>query len=313
MKFFITALLLASMTTVANSRELITIVSSYPASHGGHAAIAKITEHANTAQNKYHFILDSHPGAQGLIALNYTKAGSKTRIALIAAGVVELFESNKALEKDFVPVYAFGDACWAVVTNWPANEQAGIKSLHAPAGQKELVVGAVGLGSISHITGLEAAEAAKQKPLTVLFKSGNEALLNLASNNGVNITIDNVQTVQNMKIRNPNLKIIANTCFQRHPSASHVPTLDEQGLGHIPPVINIMLASSAMPVEQRNELNDLLDRSTLAVGSNTIFDISSFIPAVFQKMTAQQFYDKRIGQIKQLRKKHQKQLTEGSN
>jgi tripartite-type tricarboxylate transporter receptor subunit TctC len=312
MKFFITALLLASMTTVVNSRELITIVSSYPPSHGGHAAIAKITEHANTAQNKYNFILDYHPGAQGLIALNYTKASPKNRIALVAAGVVELFETNKAQEKEFVPVYAFGDACWAVVTNWPADEQVGIKSLRAPADSKELVVGAVGLGSISHITGLEAAEAAKQKPLTILFKSGNEAFLNLASNNGVNLTIDSVRTVQNMKIKNPNLRIVGTTCSQRHPMASNVPTLVEQGLGHIPPVINIMLASLSMPVEQRNELNDLLDRSTLAVGADPIFDISSFSPAVFQKMTAQQYYDKRIGQIKQLRKKHYKELTEGS-
>lgn len=313
MKSLISAfVIVVGMITSAQSQELITIVSSYPASHSGHAAITKIVDHANTTQKKYNFILESHPGAQGLIALNHTKISSANKIALVSAGVVDVFETNKAREKDFTPVYAFGDACWAVVTNWPSDETVGIRSLRAPTGAKELVVGAVGVGSISHISGLEAAEVAKQKALTVVFKSGNESLLNLVSNNGVNITIDSVQVVQNMKIKNPNLKIIATTCAQRHPLAPHVPTLGEQGLEHIPPVINIMLASVDMSVDRRIDINKLLDQSTLEVGAETIFNISGFSPPVFQKITAQQFYNKRIGQIKTLRKKYAKEIADGS-
>lgn len=313
MKSFISAcILVIGMVSSVQSQELITIVSSYPPSHSGHAAIRKIIDHANITQKKYNFIIESHPGAQGLIALNYTKNSSANRISLVAAGVVDVFETNKASEKNFVPIYAFGDACWAVITNWPSDETVGIKSLRAPVGSNELVIGAVGVGSISHISGLEAAEVAKQKALTVLFKSGNESFLNLASNNGVNITIDSVQMALNWKIKNPNLKILATTCAQRHPLAPHVPTLVEQGLGHIPPVINIMLASVDMPVDKRNEINKLLDQSTVEIGSETIFNISGFNPAVFQKLTAQQFYNKRIDQIKILRKKYAKEIVESS-
>jgi tripartite-type tricarboxylate transporter receptor subunit TctC len=314
MKFLIaTLLLVVSMSPwVAQGKELITIVSSYNAGHSGHVALNKILDRANTSQNKYNFVIETHPGAQGLIALNYTNSNPGNRLALIAAGVVDIFETKKALETDYKPVYALGDACWAVATNWPANESLGIKSLRAPAGSKELVIGTPGIGNVTHMIGLEAAEVAKQKTLTILFKSGNEAFLNLASNNGVNLALDSVQVVQNMKIKSPDLKIIATTCSQRHPAAANVPTLVEQGLGHIPPVINILLVSTKMPADRRDEINKLLESSTLSVGAETIFEVSNFRPPVFEKISAQQYYDKRVGQIKSLRQKYAKEIATDS-
>lgn len=312
MKKFLTSLLLAAVSLTAQAKENIVVASSYPASHSGHSALLKVLDHASQQQNKYNFVLESHPGAQGLIALNYAKAGGENRLTLVAAGVVDVFETGKAQESDFAPVYAFGDACWAVVTNWPADETQGIKSIKPPAGARELVLGVVGVGSVGHMTGLEVAGAIKQKPLTVVFKSGNEAFLNLAAGNGVNLTVESVTVVQNMKIKSPDLRIVATTCNDRNPLAAHIPTLSEQGLGHIPPVINIVLAARSMPVEKRKEIETLLNQATVAVGAKTIFEMSQFRPAVFQNLTAQQYYDRRVGQIKALRKKYAKELAEGA-
>lgn len=309
MKKYLIILGMMFLTVASQATETITIVSPYNAGYSGQTAMMEVINQANRNQNRYKFILDNHPGAQGLLALSHAQSNPGTRIAIIAAGAVELFETQKANEKDWVPVHAIGDACWAVVTNWPANERLGIKSLRPPPGNKELVIGAVGLGSVSHLVGLEVAEYLGYPSLTVLFKSGTEAFLNLASGNGANITIDSVQTIENMKIKNPNIRMIATICTERNPMAPHVPTLHEQGLPQIPSVFNIILAFSAMPQQRRREIGEILDQATRDVGLDKIFNLSGFRSPVFKNQSAQQFYDLRVGQIKNLHRKHAKELA----
>lgn len=294
---------------LANATEIITVVSPYNAGYSGQSALMAVLDQANRTQDRYRFILSSHPGAQGLIALNHTQSSANNRIVIIAAGAVELFDTGKANVQDWVPVHGIGDACWAVVTNWPADERLGLKSLRAPSDAKNLVIGAVGIGSVSHLTGLEMSAYTRQEPLTLLFKSGTEAFLSLASNQGVNITIDSVQTIENMKPKNPNIKMIATICDKRNPLAPHVPTLVEQGLKDVPPVFNIVLASTQMTDLRRRDIGSILDQATLAVGEDRIFDMSGFRPAVIQKMSAQEFFDRRVGQVLALRKKYAKELA----
>jgi tripartite-type tricarboxylate transporter receptor subunit TctC len=311
MKQIITLLFLA-WSTAGLATETITIASTYNAGHSGQAALLTVLDTANKSQNKYNFILENRPGAQGLIALNYVSTSPQNRLALVAAGVVDNFVTGKAKETDFVPVHAIGDACWAVVTNWPADEKKGLKSISRPVGARDLVIGAVGIGSVSHLTGLEVATFTNNQSITVVFKSGSEALMNLASGNGVNITIDNVTTVTNMQSRVSNLSMVATTCKDRHPQALHVPTLTEQGLGNIPPVFNIILSSAEMTANKRKELGDILDQATMTVGLDKLFASSGFKAAVFQKLTAQQFYNLRTDQIKALRKKYSDQINESA-
>jgi tripartite-type tricarboxylate transporter receptor subunit TctC len=307
MKKIIVSFLLA-ISGVVSATETIVIASTYNSAYSGQAAMLSVLNSANRAQNKYNFILESHPGAQGLIALNYASSSPKDRLALIAAGVVDNFVTGKAKETDFVPVHAVGDACWAVVTNWPADEKRGIRSIRPPAGTKDLVLGVVGIGSVSHLAGLEIGQQVKLPVVTVVFKSGTEAFLNLASNNGSNMAIDSVPTVLSMKTKVSSLNMVAITCGDRHPQAPHVPTLSEQGLGNIPPVFNIILAPTGMPEGKRKEIGNLLDQATKQVGFDSLFASSGFKSAVFQRMTAQQFYDLRVGQIKDLRKKYAKEI-----
>ena len=300
--------LLIMTSGAALATESIVIASSYNAGYSGQAAMLNVLNTANNAQKKYNFVLEPHPGAQGLIAMNYALANSNNRLALIAAGAVDNFVTGKVKENDFVAVHAVGDACWAVVTNWPADESKGIRSIRTQAGSKELVLGVVGVGSVSHLAGLEIANQVKLPVITVVFKSGTEAFLNLAANNGVNMAVDSVPTILNMKTKAQTLNMVAVTCGDRHPQAAHVPTLTEQGFGNIPPVFNVILAPTNMPEQKRKELGAILDKATQDVGFETLFASSGFKAAVFQRMTAQQFYDLRVGQIKSLRKKYSTQI-----
>lgn len=299
---------LAFLTTQVWATETITIASTYNAGYSGQAAMLAVLNAANTTQKKYNFVLEPHPGAQGLIAMNYAQSNTNNRLALIAAGAVDNFVTGKAKESDFVPVHAVGDACWAIVTNWPADQSIGIRSIRPPSGSRDLVLGVVGIGSVSHLAGLEIAQQTKLPAITVVFKSGTEAFLNLASKNGVNMAVDSVPTVLNMKTKESHLNMVAITCGDRHPLAPQVPTLAEQGLGNIPPVFNIILAPSAMPEAKRKELGQILDQATRQVGFDSLFTGSGFKAAVFQNMSAQQFYDLRVGQIKALRKKYAKEI-----
>lgn len=301
--------LLIMTSGAALATESIVIASSYNAGYSGQATMLNVLNTANSAQKKYNFVLEPHPGAQGLIAMNFAQAGANNRLALIAAGAVDNFVTGKAKETDFVPVHAVGDACWVVTTNWTADESQGIRSIRPPAGTKDLILGVVGIGSVSHLAGLEISNQVKLPAVTVIFKSGTEAFLNLASNNGVNITIDSVPTVVNMKAKVPTLNMVGITCGDRHPQAAHVPTLTEQGFGNIPPVFNIILAPTNMPEHKRKEVGAILDKATQDVGFETLFASSGFKAAVFQRMTAQQFYDLRVGQIKSLRKKYSKEIA----
>jgi tripartite-type tricarboxylate transporter receptor subunit TctC len=296
--------------SMVHATETITIVSPYSPGNTGQAALIEVTEKANQRQARYKFIVDHKPGAQGLVALNHAQASSENRVAIIAAGAVELFDTGKVNIQDWSAIHGIGDACWAVVTNWPVDENQGTRSIKAPAGAKDFVIGAHGLGSVAHLTGLEVAEKLGQKPILVLFKSGTEAFLNLAGNQGVNMTMESVQNIENMKLKNPDIKMLGIGCNQRHPLAPHVPTLHEQGLRDIPPVFNIVLAPAQMPAAKKQDIGKILDQATLDVGPDRIFTLSGFRPAVAQKISAQEFFDRRVGQILKLRKKYAQELRE---
>ncbi len=308
MKKLFTTLILVAAAVTSHARETIIVASPYNPGYSGQGALMAVMQNINTTQNKYNFVLENKPGAGGLLALRHSLANFTNTVSIIAAGSVELFETNQVRESDFVPVHGIGDACWAVVTNLPADESQGIKSIKTPVGTKNIFIGAVGVGSISHLMGLEVAERANIPGVTVLFKSGTEAFMNLAANNGVNTIIDDVNTVNGMKEKNPNIKMVATICKDRHPKAQHIPTLVEQGLAHVPPVINIVLAPRAMPESKRKEIGNLLDTATVVVGRDTIFEMSGFQSPVFDNISAQKFYDTRITQIKNLRKKYAKEI-----
>jgi len=294
------------ISSVAMAAETIVINSPYSAGHGGHASMMRVLEEANRMQNKYYFVQENRPGAQGAIALKHTHDRAQDRLAIIHAAFVDNLEKNLVREEDYVPVHAVGDACWAVgilSKDKNLNSVSGLKDL------RELVIGTVGLGNVTHLTGIAIAERQKLPQRLILFKSNYDAVINLVGGHGVNFVIERPSVLREFQSRTPDLRIIGVSCGERHPDIPTVPTLAEQGLS-LPAVFNIVVANTGMTPERRREIGTILDQATAAVGKDEIRRMSDFVSPVFdRKITAQQFYDSRISAIKKLRAKYRSDLA----
>ena len=280
--------------------EIVSIVSPYSASHSGTPAMQLIVNHANQAQSKYKFMIEFKPGAEQLLALKELDSHPTTHLAIIAPKYVEHSIQKTIDPADYVPIHALGDACWAVISNL-GNESVGLASLQ---GQENIFVGGVGFGNATHLTSLQIAEKFKFKVHYVPFKSNFDALVNMAGNNGINLVIDRVSSARQLQNKNPDIKILAMSCAVRHPDAAHVKTLEEQGIT-APFVFNITVSHRAMSNSKRQELKDILDKSTKLVGLDEIQRLSDMRPPVFTNANIDTYFQKNVDLVRQLLKKHQ--------
>jgi tripartite-type tricarboxylate transporter receptor subunit TctC len=199
-----------------------------------------------------------------------------------------------------------GDACWAVGVTVGDRQQNNIASLRTA---KELTVGTVGQGNVSHLTAIAIAERYKIDQRVVLFKSNYDAVINLIGNNGVTFVVERVSVLQGFQSKTPDLRMVGMSCTERHPDAPELQTLAEQGF-NLPSVFNIVMAHKNMPDSQRQEIGKILDQATLTVGKDEIRRMSDFISPVFAgKLSAQQFYNNRITAIKNLRTRYRSQIS----
>jgi hypothetical protein len=287
-------LLLLSMlpfAVLANS-ETIKIYSPYSPGHSATPALFRVVDEANVAQKIYNFVVEFKPGGNQIIAV---KSLDEKSLAIIAPAYVENVESGKLTEKDYVPVYAFGDACWAVVTNKPL------------AGSKEFVVGGVGFGNAAHLTALALGEKHKFDVRYIVFKSNNDALVNMAGGNGVEFVIDKYEAYESLKTKNPKMNMIAASCPSRLPQAPNIKTLKEQGID-APFVFNIAVAHKDMPTGRRVAITNILNSATLTVGEQEMFKLSAMRPPVFDGLDADQFYGKSVTLVRNLQIKYKKQI-----
>lgn len=300
MKQFLLGLFL-STSLLANATETILIASPYSASHSGTGAMYKIIEEANKAQQKYNFIIEFKPGGEQLLAVKYMNEQPANRLSIIAPKYVEHVKSGKLVKDDYVPIHALGDACWAVITNVGSNK-IGISSLR---GQKELVVGGVGVGNATHITALELADRFGFNVRYVPFKSNFDALILLISDQSVNMVLERVINYQQYREKNKNISVLGMSCPRRHPDLPQVKTLAEQGVD-APYVFNITIAHRDMPAERRAELALILDNATRAVGTEEIYRVSDMMSPVFTKQSTQDYYQARFNFMSRMLDKHEK-------
>ncbi len=292
-KIIAVALMSLSVSVFAKT-ETIKIYSPYSPGHSGTPALLKIVEQANADQNIYKFLVEFKPGGNQMIAVRSIDENS---LAIIAPAFVENVESGKLNEKDYVPVYAFGDACWAVVTN---------KSL---TGQREFVVGGVGFGNAAHLTALALGEKFKFGVRYIVFRSNNDALVNMAGDNGVEFVIDKYEGYEALKTKNPKMRMIAASCPARLPQEPKIKTLKEQGID-APYIFNIVVAGKEMSEGRRKAIGMILDRATLTVGKDEIFKLSAQRPPIFDGVSTEQFYEKSISLVRNLQSKYRKQIEE---
>jgi tripartite-type tricarboxylate transporter receptor subunit TctC len=291
--FFIILATLISLPTFAT--ENIKIFSPYSPGHSATPAMLKIVDEANTSQNIYKFSLEFKPGGNQMIAVR--ALDNSNSLAIIAPAFVENVASGQLNEKDYVPVYALGDACWAVVTNKPLK------------GQREFVVGGVGYGNAAHLTALAIGEKHKFSVRYIVFKSNNDALINMAGDNGIEFVIDRFESYENLKSKNPKMTMIAASCPNRLPQAPGIPTLKELGIDS-PYIFNIIMAHKDMPKGRQMAISKILESATEKIGEKEIYKLSAVRPSQFNNLTVDQFYNKSISTVKTLQNKYKSQIEQ---
>lgn len=279
----------------AFATENIKIFSPYSPGHSATPAMLKIVDEANSSQNIYKFSLEFRPGGNQMIAVR--ALDNSNSLAIIAPAFVENVVSGQINEKDYVPVYALGDACWAVVTN---------KSLK---GQREFVVGGVGYGNAAHLTALALGEKHKFSVRYIVFKSNNDSLVNMAGDNGIEFVIDRYEGYENLRSKNPKMIMIAASCPNRLPQASGIPTLKEMGID-APYIFNIIIAHKDMPKGRQMAIAKILEAATDRIGDAEIYKLSAVRPPQFDRVSAEQFYNKSVSTVKTLQNKYKTQIEQ---
>jgi tripartite-type tricarboxylate transporter receptor subunit TctC len=291
----LSSILVFLISFTVNATENIKIFSPYSPGHSATPAMLKIIDEANSNQNIYKFSLEFKPGGNQIIAVK--SLDNSNSLAIIAPAFVENVASGQLNEKDYVPVYALGDACWAVVTNKPLK------------GQKEFVVGGVGYGNAAHLTALALGEKYKFSVRYIVFKSNNDALVNMAGNNGIEFVIDRFESYENLKSKNPKMTMIAASCPNRLPQAPGVPTLKEMGID-APYIFNIIIAHKDMPKGRQMAISKILEAATEKISEKEIYKLSAVRPSQFNNLTVDQFYNKSISTVKTLQNKYKSQIEQ---
>jgi len=288
-------IILGLMILFSNSlfAETIKIYSPYSPGHSATPALHRVVDEANASQSIYKFIVEFKPGGNQIIAV---KSLDENSLAIIAPAYVENVESGKLNEADYIPLHAFGDACWAVVTNKPLK------------GQKEFVVGGVGYGNAAHLTALALGDKYKFDVRYIVFKSNNDALINMAGNNGVEFVIDKFESYEALKTKNAKLQMVAASCPTRLKQAPNVKTLKQLGID-APYVFNITVAHKSMPEARRKAIAMILTNATAKVGEQEIYNLSAMRPPQFDNVTAEEFYTRSVGQVKSLQVKYKDKIN----
>jgi tripartite-type tricarboxylate transporter receptor subunit TctC len=143
----------------------------------------------------------------------------------------------------------------------------------------------------------------------VLFKSNYDALINMVGNHGINFTVERLVNAENYKKINQNLKVLGYSCNVRHKEKLNVRTLREQGLD-VPPVFNILLSSKNMDGEKVDRIRNLFNTATRKIGYDSLSELSDMRSSVFDNIDAVQYFDRRILEFRELRKKHQNNLND---
>lgn len=277
---------------ITNATETIKIYSPYSPGHSATPALFKVVDEANAMQSIYKFVVEFKPGGNQVIAV---KSLDENSIAIIAPAYIENVAAGRLVESDYKPVYAFGDACWAVVTNKPL------------AGQKEFVVGGVGFGNAAHLTALAIGEKYKFDVRYIVFRSNNDALVNMAGNNGIEFVIDKYEGYESLRNKNPKMQMIAASCPTRLPQEPKIKTLKEMGID-APYIFNIAVAHHSMNEARRKAIGIILTKATNKIGEEEIFKLSAMRPPQFENIGIEEFYKKSTDQIKRLQSKYRKQI-----
>lgn len=290
------------------AREKITIFFPYSPSASSTPAMLRVVDEANKLQSDYNFILEFKPGGNQTLALKAMDQDPKDSLALIAPAYVENFRSKAIDQNNYTPVWAMGDACWAVFTN-VGDTAKGIKSL---AGVKEMMIGGVGYGNAAHLTGIMLGEKFNFRTRYIVFKSNTDALVNMVGNNGINMAIDKIEGYASFKPKNDKLQVLAVSCPARMSAMPEVKTLKEQGI-NAPMVFNIVLANKSMDDYKRTKLRAILTLAAERMGAESFMKLSGMSPPQFRGISQEEFYSNSLKVFDGLLTRYEKDVENARN
>jgi tripartite-type tricarboxylate transporter receptor subunit TctC len=301
----ILALVLVLTSSLVGARELITLEIGNSPSQPNVPAYLRTIEEANRLQQKYEFIAEFKPGANGALAVKAIDSSPLNRLATTAPAFVENSKQGLLNESDYVPVLAQGDACWAVITNI-GDTARGVDSLK---GQKELVVGGTGYGNASHLTAIMIGEKFGIPVRYIVYKANYDALVAMASNVGINFTLERVSNYVIFKEKNPNLQVLGINCPKRNPLMPNIKTMREQGF-NTPGVFFTVVAHKKMPESKRDEISKILVEAQAKAGSKYLMEAADLVAPQFNTppVTAEDFFNKRVIQMHYLTTKYKDQI-----
>ena len=304
-KKFLFFLLLVSNLAVA--REQITVEFSAGPSQPNTPAYLQMLNVANQLQNKYEFTLEFKPGAGGIIALQTMNQSPADRLSTVAPSFVENAKQGLINEDDYIPITSQGDACWAIITNVGETSK-GVASLQ---GQKEITVGTTSTGNTTHLTALIIGKQYKFKVRVIPYKTNFDALLQMAGGQPINFTIERVANYLTFKEKNTKLQILGINCPERNPLMPNIKTLKEQGFD-TPTIFLSTVSNVKMPAEKRQEIARILDQAQAQLGKKYLLETSDMYPPMFAspKMSTQEFFNKRVLQMKVLTYKYNAEINE---
>jgi tripartite-type tricarboxylate transporter receptor subunit TctC len=309
MKKLISSLFLfASSVAFAQAPENITVMFSAAASQPNSAPYLRMVEVANQIQDKYRFLFEFKPGANGVIAIRNMDLSPENRLATVAPAFVENAKSGAINKNDYVAVASQGEACWAIITN-VGDTARGIESLR---GQKEILVGGTGFGNAAHITALTIGEKYGFKVRYAVYKANYDALVNMASGEPVNFVLERVANYQIFKTKNPKLQILGINCNKRSDLMPEVKTVKEQGF-NTPTIFMATVANVKMPEAKRKEIAEILEAAQEKVGAKYLSDTADMSPPQFAKpkQSASDFFNARVKQMEELTVKYEAQIEAG--
>lgn len=287
-------LALLCVSSLAFATETIVVLNPQGAGYSGTPQFLATIAEANKIQNKYQFVPEFKVGGFESVALLDVKNHPQTRITSVVTSHLEAADRGLIKLDDYVPVFANGDACWALASNKP------LKDL------KEIIVGAPALGGALHLDALEIGKKYNKPVRFIFYKTNGEAVLAMMQGD-VNLTLDRVVVFENYKKQFPTVEFVAMTCNVRHPAVPNLRTLKELGID-APPIFNVIVASKDMDLTRRQDIRQIFERASKNLGQDRLSGLGDHVPALFQNIDSDTYYYARVARHKSMREKWKKEV-----
>jgi hypothetical protein len=277
------------LASTVGATETIVVLNPQGPGYSGTPQFMATFDEMNRIQKKYQFVPEFKVGGFESIALLDVKNNPNTRVTTVVTSYLEAADRGLILLDDYVPVFANGDACWALASN------GALKDL------KEIIVGSPALGGVAHLMGLELGKKYNKPVRFIFYKTNSEAVLAMMQGD-VALTIDRVSVYAGYQKKFPQVQLIAMTCDQRHPGAANLPTLRELGI-HIPPIFNVVVASKNMDPVRRKEIRLIFENATANIGQRRLAELGDHVPAMFRGIDSETYYYLMVDRHQKLRQR----------